>query len=133
RRFNVTLKMIIRGMMKIGLIAYDNNKEVIIMFNMAYNEVLAHHLLHATGTTGTKIEDATGLSIHKFQSGPTGEDQQIGALVATNEIDMIIFFRDTLIAQPHEPNVSALMRLCDVHHIQLATNIAADEIMINAI
>lgn len=120
-------------MMNIGLIAHDKKKEAIIQFSIAYKEVLANHQLHATGTTGTKIEEATGLSVHKFQSGPIGGDQQIGALVATNEIDMIIFLRDPLTAQPHEPDVSALMRLCDVHHIPLATNIAAAEIMIQAL
>src|SRR5690625_1659958 len=120
-------------MMNIGLIAHDKKKEAIIQFSIAYKEVLANHQLHATGTTGTKIEEATGLSVHKFQSGPIGGDQQIGALVATNEIDMIIFLRDPLTAQPHEPDVSALMRLCDVHQIPLATNIAAAEIMIRAL
>src|SRR5699024_4518844 len=116
-------------MMNIGLIAHDKKKEAIIQFSIDYKEVLANHQLHATGTTGTKIEEATGLSVHKFQSGPIGGDQQIGALVATNEIDMIIFLRDPLTAQPHEPDMSALMRLCDVHHIPLATNIAAAVIM----
>src|SRR5690625_2467614 len=79
------------------------------------------------------IKKTTGLSITCFQSGPLGGDQQIGALVANNEMDMIIFFRDPLTAQPHEPDVSALMRLCDVHLIPLATNIAAAEIMIRGI
>src|SRR5699024_5005993 len=96
-------------------------------------EVLANHQLHATGTTGTNIEEATGLSVHKFQSGPIGGDQQIGALVATNEIDMIIFLRDALTAQHHEPDGSALMRLCHVQHIPLASNIAGDERMIQAL
>ena len=119
--------------MNIALIAHDKKKEVMIQFSIAYQEVLKQHQLYATGTTGKKIEQATGLSIHKFQSGPIGGDQQVGALVAANEIDMVIFLRDPLTAQPHEPDVSALMRLCDVHHIPLATNIAAAEILIRAV
>src|SRR5690625_4442160 len=79
------------------------------------------------------IKKTTGLSITCFQSGPLGGDQQIGALIANNELDMVIFFRDPLTAQPHEPDVSALMRLCDVHHIPLATNMAAAEIMIHGL
>src|SRR5699024_8319047 len=120
-------------MMNIGLIAHDKKKEAIIQFSIAYKEVLANHQLHATGTTGTKIEEATGLSVHKFQSGPIGGDQQIGELVATNEIDMIIFLGEPLTAQHHEPDVSALMRLCDVHHITLANNSSVAEIMTHAL
>lgn len=119
--------------MNIALIAHDKKKEAIINFSIAYQEVLKQHTLFATGTTGSRIENATGLSIHKFQSGPIGGDQQIGAMVANNEMDIIIFLRDPLTAQPHEPDVSALMRLCDVHLIPLATNIAAAEIIIKAL
>lgn len=120
-------------MMNIALIAHDKKKETMIQFSIAYEEVLKEHRLFATGTTGVKIEEATKLKIHKFQSGPIGGDQQIGARVANNEMDIIIFLRDPLTAQPHEPDVSALMRLCDVHHIPLATNIAAAEIIIRAL
>ncbi len=119
--------------MNIALIAHDKKKQAMIDFSIAYKDVLKEHHLFATGTTGTLIEEATSLSIRKFQSGPIGGDQQIGALVANNEMDMIIFFRDPLTAQPHEPDVSALMRLCDVHLIPLATNIAAAEIMIRGL
>src|SRR5690625_5117231 len=119
--------------MKIALIANDKKKSDMIEFTIAYEHVLRHHTIFATGTTGKIIEEATKLSIHKFQSGPLGGDQQIGSLVANNEMDMIMFFRDPLTAQPHEPDVSALMRLCDVHLIPLATNIAAAEIMIHGL
>lgn len=119
--------------MKISLIAHDKKKDDMIKFAIAYKYVLEKHQLYATGTTGKLIEQATGLEITKFQSGPLGGDQQIGALVANNEMDMIIFFRDPLTAQPHEPDVSALMRLCDVHEIPLATNMAAAEIMIHSL
>ncbi len=119
--------------MNIALIAHDKKKSDMIEFSIAYEHVLKEHVLYATGTTGTKIEENTKLSVFKFQSGPLGGDQQIGSLVANNEMDMIIFFRDPLTAQPHEPDVSALMRLCDVHLIPLATNIAAAEIMIHGL
>ena len=119
--------------MKIALIAHDKKKDDMIKFSIAYKYVFEKHTLYATGTTGKLIEAATGLNITKFQSGPLGGDQQIGALVASNEMDMIIFFRDPLTAQPHEPDVSALMRLCDVHQIPLATNMAAAEIMVHGL
>jgi|SRR5690625_3640176 len=119
--------------MRIALIAHDKKKKEMIDFAIAYTHILKEHELCATGTTGKKIEEATGLNIQKFQSGPLGGDQQIGALVANDELDIIIFFRDPLTAQPHEPDVSALMRLCDVYLIPLATNIAAAEIVIHGL
>ncbi|HLR63143.1 MAG TPA: methylglyoxal synthase [Lentibacillus sp.] len=119
--------------MNIALIAHDKKKQDIINFTIAYKHVLKKHQLFATGTTGKKIADGTGLAIDRFQSGPLGGDQQIGAKIAGNEMDAVIFFRDPLTAQPHEPDVTALMRLCDVHLIPLATNPAAAEIMIQAL
>lgn len=119
--------------MNIALIAHDKKKQDIIGFSTAYKHILAKHTLFATGTTGTRISESTGLSIHLFQSGPLGGDQQIGARIANNEMDMVIFFRDPLTAQPHEPDISALMRLCDVYKIPLATNMAASEIFIRAL
>ncbi len=119
--------------MNIALIAHDKQKQTMIDFTIAYRDILKQHNLFATGTTGTLIEEATSLEIEKFQSGPIGGDQQIGALVASNEMDIVIFLRDPLTAQPHEPDVSALMRLCDVHLIPLATNISAAEIIIRSI
>src|SRR5699024_4035459 len=119
--------------MNIALVAYDNKKSDMIEFASDYERAINEHTLYATGTTGKLIEKETNLVIHKFQSGPLGGDQQIGALVANDEMDMIIFLRDPLTPQPHEPDVSALMRLCDVHLIPLATNIAAAEIMIHGL
>ncbi|MGI8315340.1 methylglyoxal synthase [Halobacillus mangrovi] len=119
--------------MNIALIAHDERKKEIIQFATAYTGILKNHQLFATGTTGKKISDATGLPIHRFQSGPLGGDQQIGAKIAEDEMDMVIFFRDPLTAQPHEPDISALLRLCDVHQIPLATNLAGAEILIRAL
>ena len=87
----------------------------------------------ATGTTGTLIMGETGLKITRMKSGPKGGDQQIGAMLANGELDLIIFLRDPLTAQPHEPDVSALLRLCDVQSIPLATNGKSAEIMFNAL
>ena len=119
--------------MKIALIAHDKKKEEIIDLSKTYRDVLAQHELSATGTTGTLIMGETGLSIHRMKSGPLGGDQQIGAMLATGGIDLIIFLRDPLTAQPHEPDVSALLRLCDVQSIPLATNKSSALIMLEAI
>lgn len=119
--------------MNIALIAHDKKKEQMIQFCIAYEALLSPHKLYATGTTGKLIMENTQLVIHRFMSGPLGGDQQIGALVANNELDMVIFFRDPLTAQPHEPDIAALMRLCDVYAIPLATNIGTAEVLIQAL
>ena len=119
--------------MNIAMIAHDKKKDDIVMLAIAYRQVLKNHTIYATGTTGKLIAEATGLDIIRFKSGPLGGDQQIGAMVADNEIDLVIFFRDPLTAQPHEPDVSALLWLCDVHNIPLATNLATGEIMMMAL
>lgn len=120
-------------LLDIALIAHDNKKEELIRFAVAYKKIFAQHSLYATGTTGLKIMEATQLSIHRFQSGPLGGDQEIGAMIAKNSMDMVIFFRDPLTAQPHEPDVSALVRLCDVYSIPLATNIGTAELLIKGL
>lgn len=108
--------------MNIALIAHDKKKADMINFAKSNESILSNHDLYATGTTGKKIMDNSNLKINCFLSGPLGGDQQIGALVATKKIDLVIFFRDPLTAQPHEPDVSALMRICDVHDVAIATN-----------
>ena len=118
--------------MKIALIAHDKKKNEIIEIAKKYKDVLADHELYATGTTGTLIMGETGLAIHRMKSGPLGGDQQIGAMLAEGKLDLIIFLRDPLTAQPHEPDVSALMRLSDVQRIPLATNASSAEIMLEA-
>ncbi len=119
--------------MNIALIAHDKKKELMVDFCIAYRGILSKHTLCATGTTGGLIAEATGLSVNLFLSGPQGGDQQIGARIAYNEIDLVLFFRDPLTAQPHEPDVSALFRLCDVHNIPLATNSATAEVLIQGL
>lgn len=119
--------------MKIALIAHDRKKDDLIQFVIAYQPILAENSLFATGTTGQRIIDETGLPVHKFRSGPLGGDQQIGSMIAQDEMDMIIFFRDPLTAQPHEPDVTALIRLCDVYNIPLATNMGTAEVLLKGL
>ncbi len=119
--------------MKIALIAHDKKKADIIELAKNYKDILAEHELFATGTTGTMIMGETKLDIHRLKSGPLGGDQQIGAMLANGELDLIIFLRDPLTAQPHEPDVSALLRLCDVQKIPLATNESSAKIMLEAL
>ncbi|MBD8004822.1 methylglyoxal synthase [Bacillus norwichensis] len=119
--------------MNVALIAHDKKKDNIVQFAMAYRHILKDHKLYATGTTGSRIQEATGLDIQRFKSGPLGGDQQIGSLVAQNQIDMIIFLRDPLTAQPHEPDISALMRLSDVYGVPLATNMGTAELLIRGL
>lgn len=119
--------------MNIALIAHDEKKKDMVNFTIAYEALLANHQLFATGTTGKRIMENTQLQVTRLMSGPLGGDQQIGALVAENKMDMVIFFRDPLTAQPHEPDIIALLRLCDVYQIPLATNMATAEVLINAI
>ncbi|WP_068775430.1 methylglyoxal synthase [Paenibacillus sp. FJAT-26967] len=120
-------------MMNIALIAHDRKKDEMVNFIIAYESAFTGHQLYATGTTGQRIMDSTSLIIHRFMSGPLGGDQQIGALVAQNEMDLIIFLRDPLMAQPHEPDITALLRLCDVMGIPLATNVATAELLVRAL
>lgn len=114
-----------------ALIAHDNMKDDMVLFAQKHREILSQFTLYATGTTGQRLIDETGLPVHRLQSGPIGGDQQIGALIAAGQIHFVIFLRDPLTAQPHEPDVQALLRLCDVHKIPFATNITTAEIMIS--
>lgn len=107
--------------MNVALIAHDNKKGEMIDFVTEYYDMLKEYNLFTTGTTGKKIMECTDLTVTRMLSGPYGGDQQIGNLIAIGEMDMVIFFRDPLTAQPHEPDISALMRLCDVHQIPLAS------------
>lgn len=119
--------------MKIALIAHDKKKQEMIELALEFKEVLGLHELYATGTTGALVIGETGLNITRLKSGPLGGDQQIGSMIASNQLDLVIFLRDPLTAQPHEPDVSALLRLCDVVNIPLATNIASAKIMCRAL
>ena len=120
-------------MKKIALIAHDNMKNDLVEFTKKHVDFFKKYPLVATGTTGKRIAEATGLEIHRYQSGPIGGDQQIGADIAMNEMEAVFFFRDPLTAQPHEPDISALIRLADVHKIPILTNQSTAELLVTAL
>ncbi|MBR2315266.1 MAG: methylglyoxal synthase [Clostridia bacterium] len=119
--------------MNIALIAHDSKKELMTQFCIAYCGILSRHSLCATSTTGKIVSEATGLPIVKFLSGSQGGAQQIGARIACNEIDLLLLFRDPLNPKPGESSDTNLVRLCDVHDIPVATNIATAEALIHAL
>jgi methylglyoxal synthase len=117
---------------KIALVAHDNKKRDLLEWAKFNRTLLAHHEVYATGTTGIILERELGLEIHKLQSGPLGGDQQIGARIADNEIDFLIFFWDPLEPQPHDPDVKALLRMAVVWNIPIACNRASADFMISS-
>lgn len=119
--------------MNIALIAHDAKKELMVQFCIAYCGILSRHNLCATGTTGKIVSETTGLRIQKFLSGSQGGGQQIGAKIGCDEVDMLLFFRDPLNPKPHEPSDINLLRLCDMHNIPVATNIATAELLIHGL
>lgn len=118
---------------RIALIAHDNMKPKMIEWCKNNYEALSHHFLCGTGTTSSKITEATGLPVKAYLSGPLGGDQQIGARVATGEIDIIIFFSDPLTAMPHDPDVKALLRIAQVYDIPIANNVATADCILKAV
>ncbi len=119
--------------MNIALLAHNKKKELMVEFCIAYCGILGKHNLVATYGTGTVVSDATGLSVHKFLSGPQGGEQQIGARIAYNEIDLVLIFRDPLTMGSNESDFMSLLRLCDIHSIPIATNIATAEVLIQGL
>ena len=118
--------------MKIALIAHDGKKPEMVSFVLKNKELISRASLCGTGTTGGYIEKA-GFVIQKLLSGPKGGDAQIAAMLATGEVHAVIFFRDPLDKHPHEPDVQMLMRLCDVHNVPLATNVATAELILEGL
>ena len=119
--------------MNIGLIAHDSKKKLMQNFCIAYRGSLSKHQLFATGTTGRLIEEVTNLSVHKYLAGNLGGEQQIGAQIEHNEIDLMIFLRDPMAPDHHKPDVNYIVRLCDMHNIPLATNLASAELLIKSL
>ncbi len=119
--------------MNIALIAHDSKKELMVQFCIAYCGILSRYDICATGTTGKLVSEATGLHIQRFLSGSQGGDQQLASSISCNEIDLLLFFRDPLNAKAHEPNDVNILRLCDVHNIPFATNIATAEALIHSL
>lgn len=116
--------------MRLALIAHDRKKQEFVEFVAEHQEFFAQHELVATGTTGSLVVTRTGLPVYCFLSGPLGGDQQIGSEIAGGRIDAVFFLRDPLTAHPHEPDVSALLRLCDVKAIPVATNLATAKALV---
>ncbi|HQQ89636.1 MAG TPA: methylglyoxal synthase [Oscillospiraceae bacterium] len=119
--------------MNIALIAQDSKKELMVQFCIAYSGVLGRHKLCATATTGKVVSEATGLSITRFLSGTQGGVEQVASRIACNEIDLLLFFHDPMAYNSYEMGEASLIRLCDVHNIPLATNIATAEALIHAL
>ena len=115
----------------LALIAHDSKKEDMTCLAKAHQRELAELELVATRNTGQVIQSRVGLPVTLMKSGPHGGDQQIGALVANGKVGAVIFLRDPLMAQPHEPDISALLRVCDVHNVPLATNLATAEAVLH--
>lgn len=119
--------------MNIALIANDSKKELMIQFCIAYCGVLSRHSLCATGTTGKMVSETTGLKIARFMSGNQGGMQQIASRIACNEVDMLLYFRDPLSTDQSNEDDLNLLRLCDMHSIPLATNMATGEVLIHGL
>ena len=119
--------------MRIALIAHDAKKKLMQNFCIAYRGILSRHKLYATSTTGMLIEEVTNLSVHKHLAGHWGGMQQIGAQIEQNEIDLLIFLRDPLTPKRHEPDVNDVVKLCDMHNIPMATNLATAELLIKSL
>ncbi|CAG4888751.1 methylglyoxal synthase [Paraburkholderia saeva] len=118
---------------RVALIAHDHKKDDIVQLSGEYASTLARCELLATGTTGSRIAAAHGLTVERMLSGPHGGDLQIGAQLAEGKVDMVIFLRDPMTPQPHEPDINALVRACDVHNIPCATNISTARMILDVL
>ena len=116
----------------IALIAHDNKKKDLINWCLENKDILLQHSLCGTGTTARMITDRTGLQVKGYNSGPLGGDQQIGAKIVEGRIDFVVFFSDPLTAQPHDPDVKALLRIAQVYDIPIANNRASADFMIHS-
>ena len=119
--------------MNIGLIEHDSKKKLMQNFCIAYRGILCKNELYATGTTGRLIEEVTNLNVHKYLAGHLGGEQQLGAQIEHNSIDLVIFLRDPLAPKTHDPDFNNLFRLCDTHNIPLATNLATAELLVKSL
>ncbi|MCD7736485.1 MAG: methylglyoxal synthase [Lachnospiraceae bacterium] len=119
--------------MNVAFIAHDSKKKLMQNLCIAYRSILVKNQLYATGTTGRLIEEATGLNVHKLLAGHIGGEEQLGAMIEQGQIDLMIFFRDPFCPRPNEPDINKVIRLCDVHNVPLATNIASAEMLLKSL
>ena len=119
--------------MNIGLIAHDSKKKLMQNFCIAYRMILSKNTLYATGTTGRLVEEVTNLNVHRYLAGHFVGMQQLGSQIEHNQMDLVIFLRDPLSPKTHEPDVNSIVRLCDMHNIPLATNLASAELLIKSL
>ena len=115
------------------MIAHDAKKKLMQNFCIAYQGILKNHEIYATGTTGRLVEEAAGLSVHRFLAGHLGGVQQVGAEIESNAIDLVIFLRDPQTPKQTDPNPNNIMRLCDMHNIPIATNLATAELLVKSL
>jgi methylglyoxal synthase len=116
--------------MRIALVAHDGKKSEMVALATEFAPLLRQHTLMATGTTGGRLENEVGLQVERLLSGPLGGDLQIGARLSVREVDALVFLRDPMTAQPHEPDINALVRACDVHDVPCATNLATARLLL---
>ena len=119
--------------MNVGLMAHDAKKKLMQNFCIAYRGILCKHELFATGTTGRLVEEVANLTVHKYLAGHLGGEQQLAAQIEHNQLDLMIFLRDPVMPKSHEPDVNDIVRLCDMHNIPMATNLATAELMVKAL
>ena len=118
--------------MRIALVAHDQKKDDMVALATEFAPLLRQHTLMATGTTGGRLQTDVGLNVERLLSGPMGGDLQIGARLSEGEVEMVIFLRDPMTAQPHEPDIHALVRACDVHNVPCATNVATARVLLES-
>jgi methylglyoxal synthase len=118
---------------RIALIAHDHKKDDMVRLAREFRDVLAGCTLMATGTTGGRLKSEVGLEVECLLSGPMGGDLQIGARLATGQVDAVVFLRDPMTPQPHEPDINALVRACDVHDVPCATNLSSGRLLLRAL
>lgn len=119
--------------MNIGLVAHDSKKKLMQNFCIAYRGVLSRHSLYATGTTGRLIEEVTNLNVYKYLPGHLGGAQQLSSQIEHDQMDLVIFLRDSSTAKSHEPNVNNVVMICDMYNIPIATNVATAELLIKSL
>ena len=119
--------------MNIALVAHDNKKVLMENLCIVYRHILSKHEIYATETTGLLVEETSNLSVHKYLAGHLGGEQQLGSQIANNDIDLVIFLRDPVYAKNYEPDINGVLRLCDIHNIPLASNLATAEALLLAL